>query len=311
MNRRKLLGNLGMMGAGAALTACAGAVAQPGKGPDAEEVDKAILNFALNLEYLEAEFYLAAVGRAPAYEADVSGTVTGGAAVAFDSPAVEAYANEIANDEEAHVLFLRSALGDDAVDRPNIDLAGGAGGAFGIAARAAGDLAGLDDDTLDALETFSPYANQLFFLHGAFIFEDVGVTAYKGASPLVNNAAFLEAAAGILAVEAYHASQVRTLLYAERDTVAVPANAVGSSVALDVKTIVGAISALRAALGGGKDQSIIDGSGNANIVPTDSNAIAFSRSPREVLNIVYGAVGASGGLFFPDGVNGDFSLLLG
>lgn len=309
MNRRKLLGNLGMMGAGAALTACAGVVAQPG-GPTDAEVDKAILNFALNLEYLEAEFYLAAVGRTPTYESDVTGTVTGGSQVTFATPEFEEYANEIANDEEAHVLFLRSALGSDAVDRPNLNLAGGVGGAFGTAARAAGSTAGImDEDTLDALETFSPYANELFFLHGAFIFEDVGVTAYKGASPLVTSKAFLEAAAGILAVEAYHASEVRTLLYAERDTVAIPAGALGNNVELRVRDIVGAISALRAALGGGKDQSIIK-DGKANIVPADANAIAFSRSPREVLNIVHGAVGASSGLFFPDGLSGDFSLLL-
>lgn len=308
MDRRRLLGNVGLMGAGAALVACSSVVAQPDPDP---ALDAAILNFALNLEYLEAEFYLAAVGRTASYESQVGGTVTTNGPVDFTGmPDLEDMANEIADDEEAHVVFLRSALGLAAVDRPNINLAGGVGGAFGTAARAAGAAAGIQDtNTLDVLETFSPYTNGLFFLHGAFIFEDVGVTAYKGAAPLISDSGYLEAAAGILAVEAYHASEVRTLLYGERDTVAIPANAGGAgNVELTVASIVGAISALRAALGGGKDQSIVR-NGRANIVPTDANAIAFSRSPSEVLSIVT-AGNATGGLFFPDGLNGDFSALL-
>ncbi len=99
----------------------------------------------------------------------------------------------------------------------------------------------------------------------------------------------LEAAAGLLAVEAYHAGEIRTLLYG-----------------LGLFGPVRAISNARDALDGGgdKDQGVRSG-GKANIIPTDGNGIAFSRSPGQVLNIVYLDGGrAQRGGFFPDGVNG-------
>jgi hypothetical protein len=292
INRRQALQNLGLVGAGAALAACTPSVVAVDP-PAKKDIDVDVLNFALNLEYLEAEFYLwAAFGRG-LNDADAGGgpASVGGKKLVYTGlpvdAAVQAYIEEIAIDEENHVKFLRAALGSKAVARPKIDI-GGVGGAFEAAGLAASG---------GALKGFDPYANALFFLHGAFIFEDVGVTAYKGASPLITNPGFLEAAAGILAVEAYHAGEIRTLLYSQRDVVVQ---------GLKVSQIVQAISDLRGSVGGGKDQGIINAKDptKGNILPTDENSIAFSRSTREVLNIAYGAKDATKGSFFPEGLNG-------
>ncbi|TCP31858.1 ferritin-like protein [Sphingomonas sp. BK235] len=269
--------------------------------------DADVLNFALNLEYLEAQFYLYAVNGTglPASltgsGSTAGGTVTGGAKVDFSGdPNVGAYAREIAADEQAHVNFLRTALGASAVAMPNINISGAADGPFTAAARAAG--------VVGASDTFNPYADPTSFLLGAFIFEDVGVTAYKGAAPLLTNKTFLEAAAGILAVEAYHAAIVRTTLYAK----GVPALIQATE----------QISAARDALDGSPtedqvrgiapddDQGIApSGSGatlTANIAPLNANGLAYSRTTGQVLNIVYlNAATTTMGGFFPNGVNGN------
>jgi len=288
---------LGMAG-GMVLGACGGGGGGTATAQTNAPTDPEILNFALNLEYLEAQFYQYAVFGTglPANMltgAGTQGAVIGGRAVAFSDPVVAQYAKEIAQDEIAHVAFLRTALGTAAVAQPQIDVGGtDPNGAFSVAARAAG-LVGPG-------VAFDPYASDENFLLGAFIFEDVGVTAYKGASPLITNKTYLEAAAGILAAEAYHAGLIRTVLYSKG--LSTPA----------LRTAAGAISDARDSL----DNAVDDDQGitgsdptMSNIVPLDANGIAFSRSPGDVLNIVYLTKDAAlKGGFFPNGVNGSLVM---
>jgi hypothetical protein len=274
--RRAFIQSIGLGVAGAAIFGMDG-----GKPAAAQSItDADIFNFALNLEYLEAEFYLRASIGTGLVASEVTGTgtpgpVAGGHAVPFQNRLFANYANEIARDERAHVNVLRAALGSNAVARPAIDL----GLAFTFAARAAG-LAGPTD-------TFDAFANETNFLLAAYIFEDVGVTAYHGAAPLIKDPRNLSGAAGILAVEAYHAGIIRTVLYS-----------------LGLFSQAQAISNARNSLGGaGLDQGIGDAN-TSNLVPVDTNGIAFQRTPQQVLNIVYLNPNGKPTGFFPNGLNG-------
>ena len=262
-----------------------------------------VLNFALNLEYLEAQFYNIAVF-GTGLPADMQtgtgtqGAVKGGRKVVFTDPIVAAYAKEIAQDEVTHVAFLRKVLGKSAAAQPAINIDIGSDGAFTALGRAAGiatNAAGMIDNTNG---TFDPYASDNNFLLGAFVFEDVGVTAYKGASPLITNKTYLEAAAGILAVEAYHAGLVRTVLYAKG--VATPS----------LRTSADAISNARDSVDGASDDdqgispTTLNGALASNIVPLDGQGLAYSRSTGQVLNVVYlNNKAVSMGGFFPAGIN--------
>jgi hypothetical protein len=270
--------------------------------------DADVLNFALNLEYLEANFYYYAVFGTPIPATSITGVGTpvattslalnaGARAVVFTDPLVAQYAREIAADELAHVNFLRSALGSTvAVAQPAIDVGITPNGAFSNAARAAGLIGA---GTAAAPTFFDPYANDENFLLGAFIFEDVGVTAYKGSAALLTNKTYIDAAAGILAAEAYHAAIVRTTL--DQKGIATPA----------LRAATESISNARDSLDGASDldqgiaQTTTAVGLTSNIAPTDTSGIAFSRSAAQVLNIVYlNKAAVTLGGFFPAGVNG-------
>jgi len=243
--------------------------------------DEDIFNFALNLEYMEAEFYLRATTGKGIEAADAgsgAGMVVGGKAANFKNKAVKEFVEEVAENELAHVRFYRKTLGSMAVARPAIDFNAG----FKAAAMAAGLPA-----------TFDPFADDASVLLCGMLFEDVGVTAYAGAAPLLQKKEFVEAAAGILAVEAYHMGMARSQLYQ-----------MGGMAITDANKISDARDKLTPAPD--RDQGI-QMNGKANFVPSTSDAIAFRRTPQEVLRIVYltDKPGVSQGGFYPNGINGN------
>ncbi len=280
--------------------------------------DADILNFALNLEYLEANFYTLATsgmtidmmsigigaGAAPTGGGTVATKPGGPAAclVPWKVAGIMAYANETAAEERNHVKFLRSALAGAAVAQPNLDLYT----SFNTLASAAG-----------IANTFDPFANDQNFLIGAYVFEDVGVTAYSGAAPLITDPKYLGPAAGILAVEAYHAGLIRTSIFASDPT--------GSA---GLQKYTQQISATRMGLDGstttddigvGFQSVMLNGTTGvqaATIVDAQTDkpnySKTYSRSTTQVLKIVTGSKspatsGKYTGVFFPNGLNGLFS----
>jgi hypothetical protein len=231
--------------------------------------DTDILNFALNLEYLEAEFYSVAVqGRTlGSLGFDLSGKGRRGETVGgkkvdltqYDgmpeiSGKLKAVAEEIMYDEQQHVLLLRSALGDDAIAIPQINL--------------------------DALNMgFSGYRH---FTSLARAFEDVGVSAYGGAAPLISSKEYLGVAAQIALTEAYHAGNLRLMASVDIDpTFAVDKN------------------------------DILPPPSGKQYFTVDSKGLAIVRSTSQVLAIVYQnpTSGANSGGFFPNGVNGTITTV--
>ena len=257
-NRRKFFRTLGIA---SAMAGAAAAVESTARAQSSSYTDFDILNFALNLEYLEAEFYtIATTGQSISQigmtvtGSGSAGATTGGAQVPGLTGSALAIAQEIAHDEQTHVKFIQTAiasLGGTSIAKPAINL-----GALGIG--------------------FSSVSS---FLTLARAFEDIGVTAYGGAAPLISSKTVLGYAARILAVEALHSGNIR-LQIAQNNI---------QTTALD-----------------GADH--IPPPSGSLYFPTDNNALTEVRTPQQVLYLAYGGANLSSGGFFPNGVNGLFNM---
>ncbi|MDB5707071.1 MAG: Dessication-associated protein [Sphingomonas bacterium] len=250
-------------------------------------LDVDYLNFALQLQYLEAQYFAWATTGAGVAASLLTGTgtqgaLTGGAQVTFTDTLLGQYAREIAAGELAHLGFLRSATGAAAAAQPAIDISSSATGGFTKLARAAG--------VVGPTATFDPYASELNFLLGAFMVQDVVVSAYNGSIPSIVNLLYINAAADILATKSFHAAMIRAQLYAR---------------GVSARTATDNLSAARDALDGPTDidQGVTGDATTANITPTDANGIVFGRTTGQTLNVLYtNHAAVVGGGFYPSGI---------
>ena len=125
--------------------------------------DVGILNYALTLEYLEAAFY---------NEANKNLKLKG---------AESQFLAIVVKDENAHVKYLKKALGKAAVAEPKFD--------FGDAVK--------DEKT---------------FLATAFVLENTGVAAYAGQGTNIKDPAIVQAALSIHSIEARHAGVIGQII---------------------------------------------------------------------------------------------------
>ena len=286
IDRRRFLRRAGFSAAG--LAAAAAGVTFPTAPARAQGItDADIFNFALNFEYLGSQYYLAALGTS--LPSSLTGSGAGAVSlppttvVPFQNKAIGYFAQQLAVDEYAHVTVVREALaaeGATPIAQPAINL--------DTSWTALAIAAGL----INAGQTFDPFASETDFLLGAYVLEDVCVTALCGAAALLKSKTNLSYAASILGVEGYQVGMLRQRL-----------SAIGAGQVTD------AISALRSKLSNAIVNTGVDDNGTSadgnpyNFTNVDVNGQAFRRTPGQVLAIAYGGGTSSGG-FFPNGVNG-------
>ena len=188
LNRRGFLSSLAAATAAAAAAGVLGS-ATPAHAATATPSIVDVLNFALNLEYLEANLYLSVAGFGQIQPAEGGGsTVTGAPGpIPLDAQTL-ATAQNLANDERRHIEALRAAivaLGGLPILQPAIDYT--LGGKMMITTKAQ-------------------------FLTVARQFTAVGTSAYAGAAQyLISNPLVLTAAAQILGAESQHLGGVNYL----------------------------------------------------------------------------------------------------
>lgn len=268
--------------------------------PGIPQDDADLILVALNLEYLESEFFLFGAagigldGFAPDLAA--GGPPPIGAQQANLDNLTRDIIYQFGLQEVGHVRAIKQTI-PDAFPRVLLDLS-----------------KEVFDKTMQAAlgklpSFFDPYANSLNYLLASYLIPYVGLTGYVGANPQLQSTRARRLVAGLLAVESGQDAVIRTLLYEKKEQ---------QVLGITVGEITAKLSDLRNKLGqsGIVDEGLVvpeclgpEGNTTGNVLAGDPNSVGYARTPEQIFSIVYASGNASQpGGFFPDGGQGRFAL---
>ncbi|KAL6902163.1 hypothetical protein ACP4OV_005039 [Aristida adscensionis] len=257
--------------------------------------------FAENLEFTEAEFFLHAAFGVGLDQLAPNLTMGGpppvGARKANLDDVTWRVIAEFGLQEIGHLRALQRTVGG--IPRPLIDLS-------------AHNFARVMDEAfgyhLDP--PFDPYIDSLNFLLATYFIPYLGINGYVGTLPIVDGYDTRKLVGGLLGVEAGQDAVVRALLFERRGERVPP---YGGEL-MTVAEFTDRVSALRNGLGrcGVRDEGLAvprglgaEGAICTNVLSADGDSLSYARTPAQLLRILYltGDERVPGG-FFPEGANG-------
>ncbi|XP_045829523.1 desiccation-related protein PCC13-62-like [Trifolium pratense] len=260
--------------------------------------DVDLLEFPLNLEFLEAEFFCNSVY---GYGLDVlepelaeGGPPPIGAQLALLDNLTRDIIIQFCLQEVGHIRAIKSTV--RGFPRPLLNISKEA---FAQVINSAFDK--------PLYPPFDAYANSINYLLASYVIPYVGLTGYVGAIPELQDYVSKKLAASLLGIESGQDAVIRTLLYEIKEKKVLPYT-------ITVEEFTNRISILRNELGknGTKDEGLeipiylgAEGKVSGNVVAGDNNSLSYSRTPEEVLRIGYGSGDEHvPGQFFPKGADG-------
>ncbi|KAJ4764554.1 Desiccation-related protein PCC13-62 [Rhynchospora pubera] len=265
--------------------------------------DRPPFHFALNLEFIEAEWFLH--GALGIGLDEIAPELAHGGPPPIDGrkanldEVTKRIITEFAYQEVSHIRYIEAVFGP--IQRPLIDIS------RAHWAKLMNMALGYKLDP-----PFDPFIDSLHYMVASYVLPYIGLNGYTGANPNLDGYRSKRALAGLLSVESAQDAILRGWLFERLEEIVEPYN-------ITVAVFTDKISQLRnrLAMCGIKDEGLIvppelgaEMRICTNVISANVDSISYSRTPKEILRIVYetGDEHIPGG-FLPEGGNGEIARM--